>query len=523
MNKLHLRSSSILGVFVTSMVAGCGGLGSAPSLPPTPQPTPIVSEQSPLPDGIWVEKGFGIALSVKNDQVDVFDYSQKSCLRSGDMSKSEFLERFLETPVSEDTSQLSFPTIGSFPTVYTARETLPSSCLDDRLITEINNPVATFNHFTQTMADFYPFFDLRSIDWDARISAARPQVRAHTQVADLRQIFERLLDGLDDGHVSLVYSEDDEDEYSPASGEGQIEAIITQGFTEQSETDELELYAEQQLERHRNRIASYFDAGSVKNAEDVAGTFGLTATIGEGRIGYIQIDRMFIFSENQEELVKLNLQLPQQLIADVMNRFRNTEGLIINVSENGGGFDAFGLAIANRFSLIDAVAFSSITNGVNDGVQSEETQRLEKKLTPTNEPAYYSPIAVISGADTASAAEVFLLAMRALPRPVCFVGTPSEGIFSDIQEKSLPFEGWTLNFGNQIFSDHTGQRFESIGVPVDIPAVPFALSNDGDTGNDAIDKALGALGAADLARSDVSGPVACSQEAARSRFALNAP
>ena len=65
------------------------------------------------------------------------------------------------------------------------------------------DPERNFEVLWQTFNERYPFFRLRSVDWNKQYRAYRPKVTNETSDDELFNILCRMLDPLNDGHVEL--------------------------------------------------------------------------------------------------------------------------------------------------------------------------------------------------------------------------------------------------------------------------------------------------------------------------------
>jgi hypothetical protein len=65
------------------------------------------------------------------------------------------------------------------------------------------DPERNFEVLWQTFNERYPFFRLRSVDWNKQYRAYRPKVTNETSDDELFDILCRMLDPLNDGHVEL--------------------------------------------------------------------------------------------------------------------------------------------------------------------------------------------------------------------------------------------------------------------------------------------------------------------------------
>jgi carboxyl-terminal processing protease len=139
------------------------------------------------------------------------------------------------------------------------------------------------------------------------------------------------------------------------------------------------------------------------------------------------------------------------------------------VSRNDGGLDSFARRIARRFAAEPTVAYSKYA-GDYDGDRPQEIV-----LQPPERPRYLGPVYLITSHDTISAAEVFAMAMRALPN-VVHLGETTDGSLSDELWKTLP-NGWVLSLSNEIYLDSDGKAWEGKGIP---PEFRLEMSDEDD-------------------------------------------
>ena len=66
------------------------------------------------------------------------------------------------------------------------------------------DPEKNFEALWKTFYKRYPFFDLRKVDWKKQYSTFRPKVTKDITDDELFDIFCRMIDPLDDGHVELI-------------------------------------------------------------------------------------------------------------------------------------------------------------------------------------------------------------------------------------------------------------------------------------------------------------------------------
>jgi C-terminal processing protease CtpA/Prc len=170
----------------------------------------------------------------------------------------------------------------------------------------------------------------------------------------------------------------------------------------------------------------------------------------------------------------------------IMVDLRSTNAMIIDVRVNHGGEDAFSLAIATYFTDQRRLAVSKFARSVFGA-----TAQVEAYIEPANDTPYLNPVAVIGAPDTASAAEIFLMAMSSLPQTT-LVGENSNGVLSDILSKTLP-NGWEIGLSNEVYLDSVGVNHEVNGVPPTVTAPTFSLQAMEQGRDIAIDAALETL------------------------------
>jgi carboxyl-terminal processing protease len=123
---------------------------------------------------------------------------------------------------------------------------------------------------------------------------------------------------------------------------------------------------------------------------------------------------------------------------------------------------------ASRFADQRRHAHSKWAWRVNDA----QAQRFD--IQPGGPLQFRAPVYLLTSDLTVSAAEVFVLAMRALPQ-VTQVGGTTRGAFSDILAKTLP-NGRRLGLSNEIYVDPEGASFEGAGLS---PARMFPVFIEG--------------------------------------------
>lgn len=160
-----------------------------------------------------------------------------------------------------------------------------------------------------------------------------------------------------------------------------------------------------------------------------------------------------------------DVAIAEATINEALKDLEDTDGLIIDVRVNGGGQDQVALTFVRHFMNQSQVVYSK---SAGHGAWVTPTQ--DVVLDPQSDNIYLKPTAVLVSGDTASAAELFTIAMASLPQ-VTIIGERTAGEFSDILVKRLTSD---LLFGvsNETYLDAQGNNYEGVGIPADI-VLPF--------------------------------------------------
>ena len=474
---------------IAALLAGCSSSSETEIQPSQSQAEEISLPQADALFGIWERTGYGDVLVVDETGADFFQYNQMGCVETDRLDNNDIADVFNEPQLSADGASLitKFTENLPFDTHFERLVALPLLCESNALITD-NSPTATFEYLWHTFNDYYAFFSERAVDWDAQYAEIRPLVTDSLSNDELAEALVALLDPLDDGHISLVDGDGD-GFYDGGEPRGAIRAILD-SFGEQTEFDSAQAYANYLVENYRANLASYFDDGS--STEVIFGTDNendgaLWATMRDQQVGYLQWDRMEEIASNGDESLEADLSAVNTIMQNVLNDLQDTSAMIIDIRVNPGGDDAIGFAIANYFTDEERLVVSKTTRSIMGN-----TNIVEATIGPASDSPYLQPVVVIAASDTSSAAEVFLMAMSALPN-VTLVGENSHGIFSNILEKSLP-NGWGFSLSNEVYTDFMGINHEGTGIPPDIEAATFSVEAITQNIDPAIEAALETLG-----------------------------
>ena len=290
-------------------------------------------------------------------------------------------------------------------------------------------PGEVFDALWHAFRKRYAFFDVRGVDWDRQYRELRPRIRPQMSDSELFLLLCDLLRPLGDAHVTL------EREGAPTFSAERPSRLAR-------EFDDSQLDALSAVTRATLRAEGF---GPLRRRAR-----GLRFAISE-HLGYLKLRS---FSGPRKPIVRG--------LDRVLEKLSDRCGLIVDVRGNPGGQDAVAYAVACRFAdkvRVGHIKRTRLGPGPNDFGPPKVW-----RLKPRGAWRFTRPIALLTDSETFSAAEVFALAMRALPH-VTIVGERTHGVFSDMFEGELP-NGWTYTLSHQRYFSPEGVCYEGQGVPV---------------------------------------------------------
>jgi carboxyl-terminal processing protease len=300
------------------------------------------------------------------------------------------------------------------------------------------DPEENFEALWKTFRNRYPFFELRNVDWKKQYDTYRPKVTSKTSDDNLFDIFCRMLDPLDDGHVELEAKagRDRKPRYFSAEKKPGFHREFTPRAIKQ-----LFKTSEKTLVRH----------GFGKPAETAAWMLHYCRS---REVGYIRL----------LELEGVKRRTLTAALDDIARDFNALKGMIIDIRDNPGGEDSIAITIINRFCDRRRIAFHRKTK-IGPG-EDDFTPVRTWYLEPQGELQFTGPIVLLTCDSVFSGGEAFALAIKQL-RHVTIVGDHTNGIFSYQLEKKLP-NCWEYCLSYQVYLSADMVCYEGKGVPADI-------------------------------------------------------
>ncbi len=308
-----------------------------------------------------------------------------------------------------------------------------------------DTPENNFEMFWCDFNKFYPFFEIKNIDWDSIYNINRPKVTGNTTRAELLQVFTRMIKMLDDYHVKLA-----------------TESIIVQSKTIPSPD---EYYSASRIypQKYLNSFQS--------NQQNIN-----YWPVINSNIGYISINTFgskgnnpFVFSDNGF-----------LVIDKILEEFKNKEGIIIDLRWNAGGYPSNVETVVNRFADKKRLYLRMCSK--NGTGYNDFSDWIDYYIEPEGSLQFNKPIVVLTSRITGSAAEWFTLAIKTLPYAIT-IGDTTAGGFSPQITRELP-NGWSFCLSTKIVMSADKIIYEGIGIPPDIQVQNN--KNDFDNKRDAI-------------------------------------
>jgi hypothetical protein len=187
---------------------------------------------------------------------------------------------------------------------------------------------------------------------------------------------------------------------------------------------------------------------------------------------------------------------------EVLEKMRNTRGLILDVRMNGGGDEPMAEKVAGRFLEKEFVYdYSQFRNGAS---HTNLTVKYERKLAPRGPWRYNRPVLLLIGQKCMSSNESFINMMTGDPA-VTTMGDHTCGSSGNPQMVNLPLE-MTVSVPQWIDYLPDGTPLDERGVQPQIPFTPAPGAFEGDR-DDLLAAALARLSQAPLPDKPIEGPV----------------
>ena len=420
--------------------------------PSEPERHLIMHNETALPAalGVWRSQESGWILQITPDGITRWQDTPAACYptRQDGPTMMGQIEYKYFTPLDADTAKFEYlPSDGH--AVFSRLERMPDRCTD----AQITDPADLFEIFASDFQQHYAFFDVRGVDWSEITSKSRKQITPDMSEEDLLNLFANMLKPLQDSHTKLIATIDGTP-HRIQFGLGETLPKVRKSIGESP-----------WLVGILDNLMAWLDKGAVQTGNErfIHGTIN-------GHIGYIQIFTMGGFTTAHEagtpEWANDEIIALHNLFDEAFANFGDTDALILDLSNNRGGYDAITRAIASRFLDAPLEAYSVRTDWNEDPL-------ITYTIAPYSDGLVYTkPVYVITSDVTVSGGEITTMMLQQLPH-VTLAGQRTRGAFSTPLAKPLP-NGWYLELSNEIFSSKDGTVYEGRGIEPEITLPLFA-------------------------------------------------
>ena len=279
------------------------------------------------------------------------------------------------------------------------------------------DPLTNFDYLWEEVDKKYSYFELKNIDWNAIRNQYRSQLSSNSTDEQLFEVLANMLNELRDGHTNL-FSPFNVSRYDPGLELGPV------NFNQRT-------------------IEEFYLPDAWLTGDFIHGF------LDNNEIGYIRYES---FDDDVDHF------------DFVLNRYKNTKGLIFDIRQNGGG-DLFNIPkLLSRFANTKTLVSYSITR---NGPNHNDFNNPEKfYITPYSGDKYLKPVIVLADRGSYSATTFFSLATKAFPN-ITLMGDTTGGGGGLPNGGQLP-NGWTYRFSVTQLLDLNFENYAENGVPPDI-------------------------------------------------------
>lgn len=283
-----------------------------------------------------------------------------------------------------------------------------------------SDPLENFDYLWNEVDKKYSYFELKNIDWNQIRDTYRPMLNENSTEVELFSVLAAMLNELRDDHTNLI---------SPFNVSVYNVALNNPKNYRPRTIDEFYL-------------TDPWRTGALKHD-----------FISNDEIGYIRYGSFSSgFSDSQMDLV--------------LERYKETKGIILDLRENGGGAIFNIPKLLGRFADSKKLVGYSITRNGED--HNDFGEREDFYIAPHGNVQYLKPVVVLIDKGSYSATTFFAVATKAFPN-ITLIGDATGGGGGLPNGGQLP-NGWNYRFSISQLLDLNGDNYAEDGVPADIDA-----------------------------------------------------
>lgn len=411
-------------------------------------------QTDPIIRGAWRSRGYGWVLNI--DETGITRYQEGDICyptpeATRDMSAMASVSyRYFRTIPGEEAAIFQLLD-GDTNVVFDRLNQLPEACLE----ATDTSPSAVADAFLDHFEHHYAFFDRRHPDFETRADALRATVTNEMSETELWDALAEVMTGLSDSHTKLIGLVEGEPR-RVQDGLGQTLPMIENTIGETP------------------WIIGLFGQ-AIDELGDTARHVGrdrILWGIIDDRIGYIQIFVMGGFTDRSDfataEWAEAEMAALNGILDEAFTAFEGLDGVIVDLSNNRGGWDRVAKTLPGRFTDEAFTGFTTQTHG--SGLPP-----FPHIIEPADGPRFNGPVYLMTSDVTVSGGELATLAFSQLDSVTLF-GTTTRGAFSTPLAKPLP-NGWLLELSNEVFAAPDGTVYEESGIAPDIEKEVFPDDN----------------------------------------------
>jgi len=404
---------------------------------------PLMNGGAAVPEarGVWQSRGYGWMIALDSSGMTVYQASKADC--SMDPRTDAFIKQFLYRQKNAPQNQLiivQYP--GENRYVFDRINRLPEACTRGNW-----GAKRLFEHFAASYQEQYAFFKVRNFDWKERVKSARALVTDRTSPRILFAIFSDMLDSLGDVHVGLDATFRGEPVVFRTGRGRTLDRLNEQALTSRQSPADMKAHWLAAYQQGVREDVLHLQWHQASGGKVVWGSIGAD-------IGYINVSSVENFTAGSLED---NIRFINALLDRILTELGGVKSMILDVTNNSGGYDRLAREIAGHFAAARVPAYSKQAYGAQD--VSPDAFYAE----PSVGRRFTGPTYLLTSDVTVSGGEILTMTMRVLPN-VTQVGTATRGALSDRLTKVLP-DGSDFSISNEIYLDPHGVLFEGTGVP----------------------------------------------------------
>ncbi|WP_170234995.1 S41 family peptidase [Croceicoccus sediminis] len=396
----------------------------------------------PVVRGVWRSRGYGRLLRIDEDGVDQFEMGDSCYLPpQADGAKTEMDSvgyRFFRMMPGGQAAIFQLLR-GDTNVVFDRLDALPENCTEH----PASDPRSVADAFLDIFETHYAFFDRRPPGHEERARRVREAMHPDMSEAELWDALAAYMDGLSDSHTKLIGQVDGE-RRRVQDGQG-----VTLPRMRNAEGGEMQWL----IGLLEQSVAGLGDTAHHTGNDRII--WGLI----DGRVGYLQVFQMGGFTDREDfgsdawaeaEMAEFN-----RIMDEAFRAFEGADAVILDLSNNRGGWDRVAKALAGRFTDEAYTGFTTQAHG--SGLDP-----FPNRIEPSDGPRFTGRVFVLTSDVTVSGGEIATLVLRQNPN-VTQIGKRTRGAFSTPLAKRLP-NGWLLEVSNEVFAAPDGTVYEEMGL-----------------------------------------------------------